>query len=318
MVMEMSDYSYRITLAHLPNWRTERINNLIADIIHSHRISFAEFFSYDITTLEKEFALSSNESEDILRARDVLPKNSVLAEELISHGFELISLDLPEYPMTLRNNLGVNYSPPLLYVKGNTELFFENKTAIVGSRNVSEKGVEFTKRVAKRCVSEHKVVISGYARGVDRIALETAIENDGKGIVILPQGIMTFKSGLKKLYNYILEGQVLVVSTYHPKAGWSVGLAMGRNAYIYGLGEEIFVAESANKGGTWSGAMEGLKKRRDIFVRRAAPEEKCANNELIARGAMAVDEFGNTFKEFRNYKKRTIQKTWSEIPWRQL
>jgi len=312
--METTDFSYWITLAHLPNWKTARIYNLLVDIGYNHKILFEDFFSRDIATLKKDFALSTKESEDILRARDNLQNNSFLAEELISERVELVSFDSPEYPITLRNNLGTKYSPPLLYAKGNTKLFFEDKVAIVGSRNVSGKGAEFTKQIARRCASENKVVISGYARGVDRIALETAIENNGMGIVILPQGIMTFKSGFKKLYKYIIGGRVLVVSTYPPKAGWSVGFAMGRNAYIYGLAEEIYVAESDNKGGTWNGAIDGLGKGRKIFVRKATSEEKCANNELIAKGAIAVDDFGNVTKEAGNYDKGTIQKTLLEIP----
>ena len=291
--MEINDYSYWITLAHLPNWRVEKVNHLIFDIIHSQGISFAEFFSSDISTLQRGFHLSAKESIDILQAKENLPSNSTLAEELLSQGFELIPLDSAKYPITLRNNLKRKYSPPLLYVKGNTQLFLEDKVAIVGSRNVSDKGIKFTKRVAKKCTSEYKVIVSGYAKGVDRIALETAIENNGKGIVVLPQGIMTFKSGFKNLYSHILDGQVLAVSTYSPKAGWSVGLAMGRNAYIYGMAEEIYVAESDSKGGTWNGVIDGLKKGRKIFIRKATPEEECANNELIAKGAIAVDEFGN-------------------------
>jgi predicted Rossmann fold nucleotide-binding protein DprA/Smf involved in DNA uptake len=145
----------------------------------------------------------------------------------------------------------------------------------------------------KKLTLEHKVVVSGYAKGVDRIALETTIENNGKGIVVLPQGILTFKKGFKNLYIHIQDGQVLAVSTYHPKAEWSAGLAMQRNTYIYGLAREIYVVESDNKGGTWNGVIDGLRKGRKIFIRKAAPEEKCANNELIARGAIAVDEFGN-------------------------
>lgn len=184
----------------------------------------------------------------------------------------------------------------------------------MGSRNVSDKGAEFTKQVARKCTSENKVVISGYARGVDRIALETAIENNGMGIVILPQGIMTFKSGFKKLYKYIIEGRVLVVSTYPPKAGWSVGFAMGRNVYLYGLAEEIYVAESDNKGGTWNGAIDGLGKGRKIFVRKAASWEKCANNELIARGAVAVDVSSDIVKKPNDYGKMTPQKRLDEFP----
>lgn len=311
--MEMRDYPYWITLAHLPNWKTASIYDLLVDIGYNHKISFEEFFSHDLATLKEDFALSSKESEDILRARDDLRNNSFLAEELISERVELVSFDSPEYPITLKNNLGTKYAPPLLYAKGNTKLFFENKAAIVGSRNVSDKGAKFAKQVARKCASNNKVIISGYARGVDRIALETAIENNGMGIVILPQGIMTFKSGFKKLYKYIIEGHVLVVSTYPPKAGWSVGFAMGRNVYLYGLAEEIYVAESGNTGGTWNGAIYGLGKGRKIFVRKATPEEKCANNELIARGAIAVDDFGNIAKESRIYNKVSAQKTLLEI-----
>ena len=89
---------------------------------------------------------------------------------------------------------------------------------------------------------------------------------------------------------------------------------MGRNAYLYGLAEEIYVAESDKKGGTWNGAIDGLGKGRRIFIRKAASGEKCANNELIAKGAIAVDDFGNVTKEVGNYDKGAIQKTLLEIP----
>ncbi len=311
--MEINEYSYWMSLVHLPNWKTERINNLIASIIYNWKISFAEFLSYDVSTLQKDFGLSLKEARDISQAKDNLPNNLSLAEELLSRGVELIPLNSTRYPTTFKNNLTEKYSPPLLYAKGNTRLFSEDKAAIVGSRKVSEQGIRFTEHIAKRCASEFKVIVTGYAKGVDRIALEAALENNGNGIVVLPQGIMTFKSGFKKLSQYIIEGQVLVVSTYPPKAGWSVGLAMGRNTYIYGLAEEIYVAESDHKGGTWNGVIDGLKKGRKIFVRKAISSEECANNELIAKGAIAVDEFGNIVRDLSNYNKMSSQKTLFEI-----
>ena len=33
------------------------------------------------------------------------------------------------------------------------------------------------------------------------------------------------------------------------------------------MAEKIYVAESASKGGTWSGVIDGLKKGRKIYVR---------------------------------------------------
>jgi len=85
---------------------------------------------------------------------------------------------------------------------------------------------------------------------------------------------------------------VLVLSTFFPNAGWDVGFAMARNIYIYGLAREIYVAETDSKGGTWEGAMNGLKRQRKIYVRMPEPDEKNANRKLIALGAIPVNGDG--------------------------
>src|SRR5665811_1742079 len=92
-----------------------------------------------------------------------------------------------------------------------------------------------------------------------------------------PQGITTFNSGFKTYYKQIVDGDVLVLSTFPPKAGWSVPLAMARNPIIYGLADEIYVAESNEKGGIWAGVVDGLRKGRIIYVRQPELDEKNAN-----------------------------------------
>ena len=67
---------------------------------------------------------------------------------------------------------------------------------------------------------------------------------------------------------------------------------MARNPIIYGLANEIYVAESSEKGGTWSGAIDGLKKGRNIYVRNVTEEENNANQLLIEKGGIAIDNFG--------------------------
>ena len=135
-------------------------------------------------------------------------------------------------------------------------------------------------------------MVSGFAKGVDKQALDSAIKYKGQSIIVLPQGITTFNSGFKTYYKQIVDGDVLVLSTFHPKAVWSAGLAMARNPIIYGLADEIFVAESSEKGGTWSGVIDGLRKGRKIYVRKPEPNEKNANILLIQKGAIAVDYNG--------------------------
>jgi len=183
-------------------------------------------------------------------------------------------------------------SPPVLYIKGRKGLLQDDAVAVVGSRSAGKTALDFTDRVARKSVKESKVVVSGFAKGVDRQALDSAIAAHGKSIIVLPQGILTFQSGFKKYYEPIVNGDLLVLSTFFPKAGWDVGLAMARNSYIYGLAREIYVAETDSKGGTWEGAMDGLRRHRTVYVRIPEPGETNANRKLIDLGAVPVSMDG--------------------------
>jgi predicted Rossmann fold nucleotide-binding protein DprA/Smf involved in DNA uptake len=216
-----------------------------------------------------------------------------MVEDLISQGYEIITIDSPKYSKTLKENLKIKYSPPVLYVKGNTQLMQENSIAIVGSRDADEISLLFTDNVAKSASKDFKVIVSGFAKGVDKQALDSAIKYKGQSIIVLPQGIMTFNSGFNKYYQEIQTGDVLVLSTFYPKAPWSVQLAMARNPIIYGLAKEIYVAQSSEKGGTWAGVIDGLRKGRKIFVRLPENGEKNANPILIEKGGKPVDMEGN-------------------------
>lgn len=289
---ELHDLAYWMALAHLPRWRNERINKLIVEILHNRNFSFAEFYQMDESDWQSEFQLSAKESADLTNSRSNLPELASLSEELLQQEFEIIPINYQDYPKTLKENLKLKYSPPLLYIKGDKHLLHEPSVAIVGSRDASQIALQFTDAVAGKCVDEHKVVVSGFAKGVDRMALESTLKYHGRSIIVLPQGIMTFASGFRKYSAQIAEGDLLALSTYFPKSPWNAGLAMGRNVYIYGLADEIYVAESGSKGGTWSGVIDGLRKGRKVYVRKAGQEEENANNVLLSKGALPVDSEG--------------------------
>lgn len=279
-----------MALAHLPDWRTERINNLIK-LISDKKVSLSDFFGLKEDVWRSEFNLNDKEVSDLTKANSKLPNLSFLAEKLFTEGFEIIPLDSPEYSTTLSENLG-SKSPPILYVKGNKQLLNEECVAVVGSRDAADISLRFTENLAIQLAKQFKVVVSGFAKGVDKKSLDASIENHGNSIIVLPQGILTFSSGFKKYYPQLVEGQILVVSTFFPKSPWSVGLAMARNAYIYGLAKEIYVAESGSEGGTWQGAVAGLRNGRKVYVRVPEKSEDNGNELLIQKGAIPVDFFG--------------------------
>ena len=291
--------AYWIALAHLPRWGHLKINNLIIKFYHENKLSIEDFFQLTESDWKNQYGIEYKEIEDLKKAKSELANNAFLAESLNNEGYELIPITSPEYSRTLKENLKAAHAPALLYVKGNKKIMQEKSIAIVGSRNASDKSLEFTDNIAKLASKEYKVVVSGFAKGVDKQALDSAINYKGQSIIVLPQGIMTFGSGFKKYYKQIVDGDVLVLSTFFPKAPWKAELAMARNPIIYGLADEIYVAESSDKGGTWSGVVDGLRKNRKIYVRKPEPNENTANNLLIQKGAIAVDFNGNPLIDYK-------------------
>ena len=298
--MKKEEATYWIALAHLPRWGHLRINNLIIKFFHDNKISVEEFFQLNENHWKNQYQLDEKQILDLKQAKSELASNAFLAESYFSQGFEIIPITSPEYSKTLKSNLKATHSPAVLYVKGNKKILEEKSIAIVGSRDASEIALKFTDNIAKLASKEFKVVVSGFAKGVDKQALDSAINYKGQSVIVLPQGIMTFSSGFKNYYKQIIDGDVLVLSTFFPKAPWKAELAMARNPIIYGLADEIYVAESAEKGGTWSGVVDGLKKGRKIYVRKPEPIEKNANNILIQKGASPVDF--NGFELTKNYE----------------
>lgn len=285
--------AYWIALAHLPGWGHSKINNLIIRFYHENKLSIEDFFQLSESDWRSQYGFEDKEVEDLKKVKSELANIAFLAETLQNEGYELIPITSPEYSRSLKENLKIAHAPALLYVKGNKQIMQKKSIAIVGSRNAMDKSLKFTDNIAKLASKEFKVVVSGFAKGVDKQALDSAINYKGQSIIVLPQGIMTFGSGFKKYYKQIVDGDVLVLSTFFPKATWQVELAMARNPIIYGLANEIYVAESSDKGGTWSGVIDGLRKNRKIYVRKPDSDENNANNLLIQKGAIAVDFNGN-------------------------
>lgn len=294
----IKDAAYWIAISQLTGWKHDRLNNLIIKFFHEQKILIEDFFQISENVWRNVYELNEKEIIDLLKVKSEIPNNSFLAESLFNQGYEILPIISPEYSKTLKTNLKTQYSPAVLYIKGNKQILSEKSIAIVGSRNAGELSLQFTDNIAKLASREYKAVVSGFAKGVDKQALDSAIKYKGHSIIVLPQGILTFSSGFKTYYRQIVDGDVLVLSTFFPKTPWRTDLAMARNPIIYGLANEIYVAESSGKGGTWSGVADGLRKKRIIYVRQPEISEQNANLLLIQKGAIPVDFNGNTISGF--------------------
>lgn len=300
------ELTYWLALAHVPKIQTKKKNEIIVRLFEKSK-SIIDFFEFEQPVWGNDYELNQTEIKLFEETRNELSTYAFLVEDLLEQGYSILPITSQDYSPTLKKNLGRTYAPPVIYTKGNLQIMKEKSIAIVGSRKANDISLEFTDNVAKNASKDYKVVVSGFAKGVDKQALDSAIKYKGQSIIVLPQGIATFQSGFKKYYKQIIDGDVLVLSTFYPKAPWSVQLAMARNPIIYGLASEIYVAESSEKGGTWSGVMDGLRKGRTIYVRKPNPREKNANSILISKGGKAVDNDGNlTSYEIKEETKSVV------------
>ncbi|MEC0108675.1 DNA-processing protein DprA [Paenibacillus taichungensis] len=183
-----------------------------------------------------------------------------------------------------------NQSPVFIYGSGDLELLNEGGTAIVGSRDVDEQGINFTKKLAERLAIEGEVVISGGSRGVDRIAEMGAMSQGGRVVSVLSDS-MERVILQKEIRNRILQKQLLVISAYHPSSRFRGYTALERNKHIYGLSNyAIVVAAATQKSGTWSGASENLKNAWvPLFVRESSIP-LVGNESLLKLGGISFTE----------------------------
>jgi predicted Rossmann fold nucleotide-binding protein DprA/Smf involved in DNA uptake len=105
----------------------------------------------------------------------------------------------------------------------------------------------------------------------------------------------------------LLAGQLVLISPYHPEAGFNAGNAMARNRVIYALaGHALVVQAEQGKGGTWAGATENLREHWvPLLVRQST--EVPGNAELMRRGGIPFAFDPNIHGSLRDYLRAVIQ-----------
>lgn len=179
-------------------------------------------------------------------------------DDLSRKGIDVVTLFDKDYPVLLKKKLK-RKTPPILFYAGDINLSKKIGIAVVGSRNVDESGVEFTKKLVEKAAKENLIVYSGGAKGVDTISEKTAIIS-GSAVVSFIADSLLSKIKKKEVIQYIQQGKLLLFSDVKPDAGFTAARAMNRNKLIYAASYGTFVVSSDyNKGGTWSGAVENIK-----------------------------------------------------------
>lgn len=226
---------------------------------------------------------------------------SQVVERWQSRSIWVVSRADADYPRRLKMQLRED-APAVLYGCGHTSLLESGGLAVVGSRNVNDTLIAYTKNVGRLAADAGKTIVSGGARGIDQAAMLGALEQGGKVIGVLADSLEKGAMN-RENRNALINGQLVLISSYDPGAGFNVGNAMRRNRLIYALADASLVVNSdVNKGGTWAGATEQLDRLHMVPVYvRSTGEASAGLEALRKKGAVPwpdpqdVDGFNEVF-----------------------
>lgn len=169
------------------------------------------------------------------------------------HDLRLLTPEDVDWPGELQQ-LGAS-APIALWLKGNGHRLaspLSSRVAIVGSRAATGYGEHITRELASDLASQHRLICSGGAYGIDGAAHRAATSAEpGSTIAVLATGLdRLYPVGNEQLFERIVETGGLVVSELPPGASPTRWRFQQRNRILAALAGATVVVEAGHRSGS--------------------------------------------------------------------
>ncbi|HIK52094.1 MAG TPA: DNA-protecting protein DprA [Oscillatoriales cyanobacterium M59_W2019_021] len=196
-----------------------------------------------------------------------------------------------EYPPTL---LAIPNPPAVLYYLGNADFCREWETvphiAIVGTRNATEYGKRWTRRLSSVLTQRGFTIVSGMAAGIDRSAHLACLDAGGKTIAVFGTGVdVVYPSSNRSLYETILD-RGLILSEYPAGTSPHRSHFPQRNRIVAGLSRAVIVTEAPKGSGALITAdfARDFDRQIDVLPSSLDNPNAIGSLELLNKGAKAI------------------------------
>lgn len=207
------------------------------------------------------------------------------AERVRALGAHFLFLGERGYPALLTE---IENAPPVLIVKGRTDLFERPMIAMVGARNASAAACRFARGLAQDLARAGAAVVSGLARGIDTAAHEGSLASGT--IAIIASGIdIAFPPENVALQDHIAQ-KGLLIAEQPPGTQPLARHFPSRNRIIAGLSVGTVVVEAAPRSGSLITARLAAEAGREVMAVPGSPLDPRAQgcNLLIREGATLI------------------------------
>ena len=174
-----------------------------------------------------------------------------------------------EYPHKLRD---ADHPIALIYYRGWWDLVNSRSIAVVGTRSPSEEGRKRARQLVTELVKDGFTIVSGLAKGIDRVAHETAIESGGRTIAVIGTPINhAYPAENRDLQeriarDFLLISQVPIKRWQRQGPKYNKMFFPERNITMSALTEGTVIVEAGETSGTLVQARHALKQKRKLFI----------------------------------------------------
>ena len=242
--------------------QVEGVGDVIAKKLIQHCGNATEVFASKKSQLQKIDGIGSVVIKN-LQDKSVFAKAEAELQFLAQENISTTYFQEDNYPERLKNCYD---SPVLLFQAGNIDLQNQRIISIVGTRQITTYGMEFTKKLIEEISPLNPIIVSGFAYGVDIYAHQTAMDCGLQTIGVLAHGLNQIYPKTHKKYMAKMEQNGGFLTEFWSTSNPDKENFIKRNRIVAGISEATIVIESAERGGSLVTANLANDYNRDVFA----------------------------------------------------
>jgi DNA processing protein len=266
------------------------VGPILLDRLYQHFQSLEAAWNADKESLMAIDGVGLVSINKILETRAKIEPESFLPQHTTTNPQFWTRVDA-DYPRLLRE---IPSAPAVLYYRGQTALAADIDNlfgiAIVGTRDPSDYGKRWARKISLLLASRGFTIVSGMAQGVDTEAHSACLEAGGKTIAVVGTGLDVVYPPRNEDLAAEIDRHGLIVSEYAAGTRPDRQHFPARNRIIAGLSRVTIVIEAPTKSGALITAHQANDFGRDVYVLPGSIDNPNAIGclGLLSRGAQPI------------------------------
>jgi DNA processing protein len=255
--MLQNELLYLIALSMVPNIGDVHTKTLLQQFPHAESI-----FKARKSALEKIAGIGSVRASAIRNFRD-FDRAEKEIRFLEKYRINALTLRDDAYPKRLINCYD---SPPLLYFKGNAQLNASRILSIVGTREPTDYGREWLRKLISDLAPFEPIIVSGLAYGIDSLAHKQSLKSAISTVGVLAHGLDRIYPAVNKSLAREMVEQGGLLTDFMSGTQPDAQNFPSRNRIVAGISDAVIVVETGKKGGSMITADIANSYHRDVFA----------------------------------------------------